>query len=692
MLSSCAVELPDRLRWLTSGRVLRPFFASAAAVVWVVVLYNATVIDRVPPNVTIRLSPSPVSGNLASTLSTIDIVFNEKVVPDTAKRAFSITPQVAGSFHWQGAMLVFTPSEKLPLSTEFRVHIAAGVTDLSGNAQPNTYDMTFTTVGNPVVTSATPSRDATAVSLDSTVTVTFDRNMYGKSVLGALTLQPAFSYQASWQGQVLTLKPVEPLRPDTVYTIRIGDQAADDDGNPLVAFGWSFHTIPVGLQPLALIPAADSQGISVRTPIAIVFDGPLDPGSVATAITLDPPVDGTAEVMSAPSDNGPAARPTSGESGKGPNMVVFTPSAPLAANTTYTVSLGSGVRTAGGSQAAAARTWSFSTGQPSTNAANHILFLSDSSGVYNVWMMNADGTGQRQITSELSPVVAFDVTISGDKIAYATAGQVKRMNINGDNLQTTASGYREYAPAFTPDGNGLVVARRDSSGKDLGYYFMPLITGIDEHQILADGAPQLGTDQVGETGMPNGLELSGCGIREAFSEDASWMLVAKAEGDDLELVHTGGGSPTEVGLKAASIPVWNSTSQAFFMVASDDGGATWGVWSVRLDGSKMRLGISAQGLFISPQGVMAEIAWDSTGVSHLFLRTAPSTGAQMNQLTSDPAWSERWPTFSPDGSQIVFGRVTPGSPEGPGGIWIIPAIGGPAKQLSTDGICPVFVP
>jgi hypothetical protein len=686
------VELPDRLRWVTSGRFLRPFSAFVAAVIWALVLYNATVVDRVPPSVTIRLSPPASSGNLASTLSSIDVVFNEDVVPATAKNAFAISPYVAGTFHWQGTtMLIFTPSSKLPLDATFHVHVGPGIADKAGNIQRDAYDLTFTTVGSPSVTSVAPVRDAKLVDLDSSITITFDRLMDIGTVPDGLVLNPPFAYEPSWQGEVLTLKPERPLSPSTTYNIKIGSVATDGDGNALLPYQWSFQTIAIGLRPRQLVPAADSEGVSVRTPIAIVFDGPIDKTSIAGAISLQPAVTGSIEVRSLPSDQGPAAQPTSGQEVAGDNALVFTPDAPLQANTTYVVTLGAGVRHLDG-RAAGARTWSFSTGEPTTSAINRILFLSDRSGVLNVWMMNDDGSGQRQVTAELAPVVGFDVNAAGDKIAFATAGQVKRMSINGDNLQTTAGDAREYAPAFTPDGTGLVVARRDASGNDLGYYRIPLISGSDERQLLPDGAPQLGSDQIGDAGVPASLHYFGCDLRQAFSDDSAWMLLARADGNALELVEMNGGGRITLGLTARSRPVWNAVYRAFYVVASEDGGTTWGYWRIDLDGTRGWIGTASGDLTVSSKGAVVQVAAASDGVGHLFFRTAPVTAAEGRQLTLDAAWSERWPSFSPDGAQIVFGRLNATTPQQSGGIWIMKPDDATPTVLSPDGICPRFVP
>jgi hypothetical protein len=50
------------------------------------------------------------AGDVALTTSSIEVVFNEPVVHDSAEAAFEIEPWVAGGFSWSGATMIFTPS------------------------------------------------------------------------------------------------------------------------------------------------------------------------------------------------------------------------------------------------------------------------------------------------------------------------------------------------------------------------------------------------------------------------------------------------------------------------------------------------------------------------------------------------------------------------------------------------------
>jgi len=69
------------------------------------------------------------------------------------------------------------PSAKLPLSTTFKVHMAAGVQDLAGNSQGKSQDLTFTTVGAPTIQSVAPAPKEASVPVDTAIQ--YIRPVYG---------------------------------------------------------------------------------------------------------------------------------------------------------------------------------------------------------------------------------------------------------------------------------------------------------------------------------------------------------------------------------------------------------------------------------------------------------------------------------------------------------------------------------
>src|SRR5437773_1862254 len=105
------------------------------AAILVGILYYASTVDARPPlvvgiTVTQHLSTDAA---VALTTTSIEVVFSEPVQQMTAESAFRISPAIRGAYSWSGASMTFTPASRLPLRTDFEVHMAAGVRDRAGN-------------------------------------------------------------------------------------------------------------------------------------------------------------------------------------------------------------------------------------------------------------------------------------------------------------------------------------------------------------------------------------------------------------------------------------------------------------------------------------------------------------------------------------------------------------------------------
>jgi len=128
-----------------------------------------------------------------------------------------------------------------------------------------------------------------------------------KNVLKGLTLEPDIAYEASWNGDILTAQP------DQALAVR--DDLHGEDRRPggrhrrhaAPALRHQLQDSGHGLKVTALVPAPNVAGVSIHSQIAITFDTPIDPASVAGAITITPPVAGSTTAISLPDD---AARPT----------------------------------------------------------------------------------------------------------------------------------------------------------------------------------------------------------------------------------------------------------------------------------------------------------------------------------------------------------------------------------------------
>jgi Tol biopolymer transport system component len=681
-----------RRRVISIGSVL------VAVIALAVVLYNATVVDRRPPSVARVALSASANGDatLAQTLTAIDIQFSEPVKQGSVESRFRIVPFVQGTMTWasDGTTAIFTPSEKLPTGTPFTVHVDPGFEDLAGNVATTGLDgWAFRTVGRPVVVKVDPADGLGGVPVDSSLSITFDRLMDTRSVESAIRIEPVTSFHSAWSGETLTLSFATPLLYGTTYTVSIEPTAAGTDGSLLEGpFTTRFTTAAASLQVTSTIPSGGVAGVSVRGPIAILFDGSIDPASVTGALQITPAVEGTTQVIDPPTDATPVTdaspSPSSG------SMLVFQPSAALAAHTTYTITLRPVVSRPGApSQVAAAKTWSFTTGQPTTSGQNQIAFLSARSGVRNVWLMNPDGSNPRQLTDELAPVAGFDVTADGSRFAWSAGGQVRTMQIDGTGEQTlTASGRFEYAPHFAPDGRSLIVGRRDASGTDLGYWLVPL-DGGDGRQILPKDAPPLGSALLAGDGVSSGEGIPVWSGRAAFDPGGKQVLVTTGGGElwhvDLTASDAASGAD-DTGIVAFDGPVWSPAHARFLIIGKRATDARNGLFTITPDGVAIRRMDAEGSVAGSPDGSVAFLQQDSAGGTHITVaRTLASTTRALTTATD--LW-DRWPGFSPDGKLVLFARVPAADDQISAGIWTADVTTGRLAALAPDGAFPRWLP
>lgn len=692
-------------------RTVQTISALIAIPALAVVLYNATLVDRRPPTLErVRLSASLEGEDRSGqTLTAIDLEFSEPVDRSSVERRFRIEPYVAGTFSWdRDTVAIFTPSKKLPPATAFTISLEAGYTDLAGNAAQKGLDgWAFQTVGPPVVASVTPPDGSIGVPVNAQVVLTFDRLMDTGSVGSQLSVDPAIPFHQSWSGRKLTIVFDRPLGFGTRYSVQIGTGAADTDGSSLsVPSVTTFSTVAAGLGIRSVVPSGGVSGISIRSPIAVLFDAPIDPATASGAIRISPAVAGSTSVVDLPTEAvepaataSPSPAPSVGGPGSAGQVLLFTPTAPLAPHTTYTVTLDPVVaRLDDPAEVAAGLTWAFTTGGPTTTIQNQIAFLSARDGIRNLWLMNPDGSNPRQLTTELVGVTAYDISADGRTIVYAAGGAVRSMSADGTGLVTlTARGVFEYAPVLTPDGNGVLVARRGADGRDLGYVVVPL-PGADgsERQVLKDGAPPLGSLGLGPDGLPPGPGTSTWARRSVFDPTGRYLLIVDGTGRP-RLVDLGAAPaagtlelPLEPPLSSNGAPVRAPAAGAGFIVAGrGPGDSSSGLWRVPLTGETSRLGDGTGSVAVAGSGRTVTLV-GGDGAARLALAASP--GATLAVLTTAPDLVDRSPGFAPDGSTIVFVRVPAAAPEHSSGIWLVGPDGRELRQVSTDGTDPFWLP
>ena len=271
------------------------------------VLFVASTIDaRAPAVLEVRLTqPLADEDRVALITTSIEVAFSEPVETAGATEAVRVEPEVDGAVNWSGSTMIFTPDHPLELETTYTLTVGPGIVDLAGNEMselPQPFE--FETAGRPALAGSNPPDGDDDVPLADPIALTFTTLMDTASVEAELQVQPNFAHELRWSGELLVIVPSQPLEPGQDYEISIGADAADVAGVTLgEAISVGFRTVAPGLTALTLVPADGVDGIAPTSPIAVIFDQPIDPESVSgDLLTVVPDVAGTLEVVALPDD------------------------------------------------------------------------------------------------------------------------------------------------------------------------------------------------------------------------------------------------------------------------------------------------------------------------------------------------------------------------------------------------------
>lgn len=380
--------------------------------------------------------------------------------------------------------MIFTPDDALDLESAYTVSLARGVRDRAGNEMAELpRPFAFETAGRPSLVESDPSDGASDVPLEAPIQLRFSSLMDTPSVEAGLRLDPAFAHELRWSEELLEIVPTQPLRPDLDYRVTVDGSAADVAGVELgEEVSLSFRTVAPGLAVEQLVPADGVEGIAPATAIGVVFDRPIDPGSVdGDRFVITPEVAGSLAVSALPGDEPPDDGSI--------RALLFTPSGPLPPTTTFTVELAPGVTGAdGGGGLTEPVSWTFTTGAPPSTISNQITFLTDRSGITNLWAMNADGTGQRQLSVELAPILDYAVAPDGSSVVVGDGRRLVFLRTDGsDRRVLTGEEEWDLDATYSPGGDEVTFARFDAAtGRGLGLWRWEVGGGDPERIDLPD--------------------------------------------------------------------------------------------------------------------------------------------------------------------------------------------------------------
>lgn len=229
----------------------------------------------------------PLGHQIAVTFSEVvqaGLAFDQIVVRDASTNQLV---EVSKSIVGEMLTLQPTPDAVMTGGTVYSVLIPAdAVQDLAGIAMDKPYVFTFTTeadpvtgddTAGPVVGQTNPVAGAVEVSVDKSITISFNENVQAGKVYDLVEVRDAagapVEVTKTINGNVMTLTPAAALTLNTVYTVTVpAESVADMAGNPLKgSFVLDFTTQAEVTMPTD--PKPDLAGISAGQEVfSVIID------------------------------------------------------------------------------------------------------------------------------------------------------------------------------------------------------------------------------------------------------------------------------------------------------------------------------------------------------------------------------------------------------------------------------------
>jgi len=251
-----------------------------------------------------------------------------------------------------------------------------------------------------------------------------------------------------------------------------------------------------------------------------------------------------------------------------------------------------------------------------------IIYASTASGSQHIWIMNADGSDQRQLTDGAYDDMGAHLSSDGRYIVFRSSRtgsfQIYRMDIDGNNLKQLTSGTENVAaPFFSPDGRWVIY----SSGSPGSGGGSP---SVGSWKVPADGGERISltNDSWASSISPDG-KLIACVRR----------IGAGAPGWNLSIVPFAGGPPL----------------QTFDVTSDSRPNAHW-----TPDGRAIIYNVTRGGVLGVTNRWIQPLEAVLSGVTNLWIQ--PLDGGPPKQLTNFAAESFFSFDWSRDGKRLVYGR------------------------------------
>ena len=494
--------------------------------------------------------PRPVVTSTTPLNTSTGVVLNSKILASfsmamdpasiTASQFFlkQGTTAIAGAITYSETTAVLTPAVNLTANTVYTATITTGAKNPAGVGLAKDYVWSFTTgavmdTTVPTATLTDPLNNATSVTLNHQVAVTFSKAMDPASINGSTftvkdgtnSVAGTVTYNSS--DHKATFTPNVNLTPNTVYTATVTLGAKDMAGHSLAnVLTFNFNTGATAIT-LPMVnstnPVSSSVGFPTGSILSASFSKVMDPLTInVNTFTLK---QGSTPVTGVVSYSGTTA--------------TFAPSAPLAVNTQYTATVSTGAKDAAGNALAANIVWSFTTAASVSNLA--AVNLGSAINYVILAKTAVSNIATSAITGDLGLSPAATSFFTGFSLTnatgYATASQVTGKLYAADmasptpiNL-TTAVGdmitaYNDAAGRPTPDFSELATGNLGGRTLTPGLYKWTNTVTLPSSVTISGGPNDVWIFQIaGDLIMSNAVNVTLIGGAQA--KNIFWQVAGQ---------------------------------------------------------------------------------------------------------------------------------------------------------------------
>jgi Tol biopolymer transport system component len=238
-----------------------------------------------------------------------------------------------------------------------------------------------------------------------------------------------------------------------------------------------------------------------------------------------------------------------------------------------------------------------------------IVFASNESSMLDLWIMDADGTNRKQLTSNAGKNVGPVVSTDGRYIVFNStrggAAAIWRMNIDGSNPRQLSQGKGEWSPTISPDGKWVL------------------------YSILSAAKPTVWKVSI-EGGDPVEL-ISRVSLNPMVSPDGQFVAYIYADSYDafappnrIAIMRFEGGEPTKIfpfreGSRTLTLAQWSPDGKAIYYTSTLNN--VTNIWSQPVDGGEPKQ------LSQFKDGLMNGFAWTRDGKTLVCTRGTSSRDA-----------------------------------------------------------------